>query len=204
MDHTHAYRTQDNNYMAMEDEPLQSPSGSMDIVQEQHHWLRNLNSTTHQVANRLSNENTHIQIQNQLKESIKTNFRQQKEITPLTKDLSRNRRRIRKLKHHRAHEFRQLKETLHMSLVSVYRLNKQNKMYCRILYRATQGTGLGETFVDECHMPISSTESDGSEEDALGWNPSSSEEDTDDDSDIDSSYVSEYSDESVEGAEETI
>lgn len=131
--------------MAMEDEPLQSPSRSMDIVQEQHHWPRNLNSTTHQGANRLSNDNTLIQIQNQVKESIKTNFRQQKEITPLTKDLSHNRRRIRKGKHHRAHEFRQLKETLHMALVSVYRLNKQNKKYRRILYRATQGTGLGES-----------------------------------------------------------
>lgn len=53
-------------------------------------------------------------------------------------------------------------------------------------------------------MPISGTESDGSEEDALGWNPSSSEEDTDDDSDTDSSCVSEDSDESVEGAEDTI
>lgn len=53
-------------------------------------------------------------------------------------------------------------------------------------------------------MPISDTESDGSEEDALGWNPSSSEDDTDDDYDTDCSYMSEDSDDSVEGAEDTI
>lgn len=63
---------------------------------------------------------------------------------------------------------------------------------------------VGETLVDECHMPISDTESDGSEEDALGWNPSSSEDDTDDDYDTDCSYMSEDSDDSVEGAEDTI
>lgn len=79
------------------------------------------------------------------KKFLIVHYRQQKTIATLTKELTRSHKKVKKAKHHRSEQFRELRQELHMALVSVYRLRKQNMKYRRILSIAVGKYPLGKS-----------------------------------------------------------
>lgn len=79
------------------------------------------------------------------KKFLIVHYRQQRTIATLTKELTRSHKKVKKAKHHRSEQFRDLRQELHMALVSVYRLRKQNMKYRRILSVAVGKYPLGKS-----------------------------------------------------------